>query len=96
LKTHLFGELDLDLDKPAKEIYKEAFRISECCGYFIDSDKVKIVVSGSDNEICYLFVKDDKVTKIRRAQFSDSRKIIVPWHEVKKGSYQTIYEVDGL
>lgn len=91
--THLFGELDLDLSKSYDEIYRKAFDIGECCGYFADlvKDKTKIMVSGGDNEACIIYFKDGKVYKVKRAQFQDNGKILVPWQDVQIGSYEVMY-----
>jgi len=95
MKTHIFGELDLDLSKSFDEIYKKIFYISECCGYMPDHNKQKtlITVSGSDNCVAKIEFKNNKVFKVTRMQHSDDLDIIVDWHEVKIGSYISIYEV---
>jgi len=95
LKTHIFGELDLDLTKSFDEIYKKIFYISECCGYMPEHNKEKtlITVSGSDNCIAKISFVSGIVNKVLRKQVADNGEIIVPWHEVKKGSYISIYEV---
>jgi len=91
MKTHLFGELDIDLDMPPGKIYKKIFEIGESCGYYASTSKNKIHVSGGDNMACQiLFDENGKVKKITRAQFYDSGEILVKWHEVKKGSYEPI------
>lgn len=95
--THLFGEMDLDLDLSFDEIYKKAFDICECCGYMIDvkakQPNVKLLdLIGCDGEVCKIHFLNNKVNRIKRAQFSDSGQIIKDWHEVKKGSYVSIYE----
>lgn len=92
--THLFGEMDLNMDLSFDEIYKKAFDICESCGYMIDQyEKKKIKLFGCDNEIVVIsFDENQKVEKIQRAQYSDDKEIIKAWHEVKKGSYVSIYE----
>lgn len=95
--THLFGEMDLDLDLSFEEIYKKAFDIAENCGYMIDvkskqPNVKRIDLIGCDNEVVKIHFKDGIVNKITRAQFSDSGQILKDWHEVKKGSYVSIYE----
>jgi len=97
LKTHLFGEMDLDLDKSFDEIYKKAFDCAESCGYMIDSKQkqphvLRLDLVGCDGEVCKIHFLDGKVNKVMRAQFSDSGQILKDWHEVKKGSYVSIYE----
>ena len=93
-KTHLFGEMDLDLDLSFDEIYKKAFACAEACGYMIDQyKKNKLKLFGTDNEICVIDFKNEKVIKVMRAQYSDDKKLIVKWHKVKKGSYISIYKV---
>ena len=89
MKTHLFGELDLDLSKSYNAIYKKAFDIGEACGYFADRNKsqTKIRISGSDNNVASIFFENGKVTKVTRAQYTDNGNILVPWAEVKIGSY---------
>jgi len=91
--THIWGELDLDLTKSFKQIFEKIFDISEACGYFPDrnNNKTEIIVSGSDNCICKIHFKNNKVDKVRRAQFSDSGKIIVPWQNVIIGSYEVMF-----
>jgi len=88
--THIFGELDLDLSKSFMQIFEKVFDISEACGYFPDrnNNKTKITCSGSDNYICVIHFKNDKVYKVRRAQFSDNGKIIMEWQDVLIGSYE--------
>lgn len=34
---HFFGEMDLDLSKTPTQVYKQAFRISEACGYMVEA-----------------------------------------------------------
>ena len=93
-KTHLFGEMDLDLDLSFDEIYKKAFACAEACGYMIDQyKKNKLKLFGTDNEIVVIYFEKEKVSKVMRAQYSDDKELIVKWHEVKKGSYISIYEV---
>lgn len=85
--------MDLNLDLSYEEIYKKAFHCADSCGYDIDRYKNAIKLFGSDNEIAIIyFNRNKKVRKIMRAQFSDNREIIKDWHEVKKGSYVSIYE----
>ncbi len=89
--THLFGELDIDLDKSFQEIFDKIFDIGESCGYYASKSKNKIHVSGGDNMAVQIeFSLLGKVVKIRRAQFHDSGEILVKWHDVKKGSYEPV------
>ena len=37
-KTHLFGEMDLDLTKTFTSVYKDACYIAEQCGYWVRKD----------------------------------------------------------
>jgi hypothetical protein len=85
-KTHIFGELDLDLSKGPGKIYDEAFRISEMCGYFVDLPKngKQIIVSGSDNDVGTITFNDEgKVISVHHYQMNDESDIITPVHEVK-------------
>jgi len=50
LKTHLFGEMDLDLSKGPGKVYDDAFEIAENCGYGITIDTQLIELYGSDGE----------------------------------------------
>ena len=95
MKTHIFGELDIDLSKSFDEIYKKIFHCSECCGYYPDHNKERtlITVSGSDNCVAKIQFKNNKVFRVTRMQHADGGEIIVPWHEVKIGTYISIYEV---
>lgn len=34
---HFFGEMDLDLSKTLNQVYKQAFKISEACGYMVEA-----------------------------------------------------------
>lgn len=89
--THLFGELDIDLDMTHKEIYFKVFDIGENCGYYVDDKKSGMRITGGDNMAVIIhFDENDKVDKIKRAQFYDNGAILVKWHEVKKGSYEPI------
>jgi len=47
-QIHLFGEMDLDLSKPANEVFKKAFDIAEACGYFVEAFSEYIDVRGED------------------------------------------------
>lgn len=90
-KTHLFGEMDLDLDLPFNKIFEKAFHCAESCGYMIDQYKQNMIkLYGTDNEIAVIYFKKGIVTKIMRAQYLDGGTLIVPWHEIQKGSYDPI------
>lgn len=85
-KTHIFGELDLDLSKGPGSIYDEAFRIAEACGYYIELPKneSKIIVTGSDGEhATILFAKGGKIQKVTLSQTDDDDNIIMPEHEIE-------------
>ena len=95
--THLFGEMDLNLDLDFDKISKKAFHICESCGYMIDAKSYNpnskiLELVGSDNEVVKIYFINNKVDRVKRAQFSDSGQILKEWHEVKKGSYVSIYE----
>jgi hypothetical protein len=39
VKTHLFGEMDIDFSRPVDQIYKKAAHIAEACGYVVTHEK---------------------------------------------------------
>ena len=83
-KTHIFGELDLDLTKKPDEIYDEVFKISEDCGYMPDKKNHKIYCSGSDNDHCTIhFTVLGKVARVVHYQTDDYGAIITPPHEIQ-------------
>ena len=69
LKTHLFGEMDLDLTKNTDQIYKAAFYVAEQVGDFLNWDnKEKILyIYGSDLEQVKIHFKNDRVFKVLRS-----------------------------
>jgi len=84
MKTHIFGELDLDLTMKPDAIYAEAFRIAECCGYSILKEDEKILVAGSDNDHCTIwFTVLGKVASVKHYQTDDDGAIITPLHEIQ-------------
>lgn len=84
-KTHIFGELDLDLSKGVGAIYDEAFRIAEACGYFVDLPKPgnQIIVAGSDGEFATITFDGGILKTVHLYQCDDDGNIIVPVHEIK-------------
>lgn len=59
-QIHFFGEMDLDLTLSKTEIYEKAFYIAEACGYMADINNDIIGLYGRENEVFYLFFKDNK------------------------------------
>jgi len=71
---HFFGEMDLDLSKSSGQVFKEAFRIAECCGYMVtrkggrdafnperaDNKIERITLYGLEGEVFKLWFKDSK------------------------------------
>lgn len=56
---HFFGEMDLDLNLSKLFIYDKAFDIAENCGYNVDINGEVIALYGREEEIFYLFFKDN-------------------------------------
>lgn len=48
-KIHIFGECDLDLEKSAKEVWKDLFNICEETGFFPTQEKYGFSVVGPFN-----------------------------------------------
>jgi len=73
-KTHLFGEMDLDLTKKPNQIYKQVFYISEQCGYMPhqtgDKDSGCITIAGSDCELAKIYYHKDKVEDVKISEDS--------------------------
>jgi hypothetical protein len=63
---HFFGEMDLDLSKTKKEIYKRACDIAENCGYFVEhgKDNSLILHSTYEGSFTLYFDQDDKFVKV--------------------------------
>lgn len=95
--THLFGEMDLDFSQSMNKVIDKAKDIAENCGYYVhvvpSEKKLWIFMSGSDNEQIKITYNVGKLELIERCQTDDEKNVIVPIHEVKVGSYQSIYEV---
>ena len=83
MKTHIFGELDLNLKLGPDKILKEAIRIAELCGYHVDAGNGVINVGGSDNDFAIItFNEDGIVKKVQHYATDDDWNIIIPVHEV--------------
>lgn len=66
--THLFGEMDLYLDKSPKQIAKHAVSIAEQCGYFVMWDGDILKVGNLDGyEKAYIYFEKNKVVKVERS-----------------------------
>jgi len=95
--THLFGEMDLDFSVSMQKVIDKAKDIAENCGYSVhvtpSEKKLWIFMSGSDNEQIKITYNVGKLESIERCQLNDEGKVIVPIHEIKVGTYQSIYEV---
>jgi len=76
-QIHLFGEMDLDVSKEPKQIYKKACDISQCCGYVTsmtegsNKDKGSIDINGEDCQDSLivtnrLYYEANKITKIQK------------------------------
>lgn len=83
-KTHIFGELDLDLSKGPGTIYDQALDISEQCGYFITLGNSQIIVEGTDNDVATItfHLKGPRVTVHHYAK-DDDGNMVIPVREVK-------------
>ncbi len=67
-RIHLFGEMDLDLTDTPKNIFKEAFRIAELCGYEVVSGNGLIKLASQDYDLVKIYHKNDKVTKVEKSE----------------------------
>jgi hypothetical protein len=88
MKTHLFGEMDLDLSKSYKVIAKKAFNIAEMCGYMVQTDPLEsyIYMEGADLEVVTVkFFGNGKFDKAIIKQFTDrTGEIVLVSQEVIK------------
>lgn len=95
--THLFGEMDLDFSQSMQKVIDKAQDIAENCGYYVhvvpSEKKLWIFMSGSDNEQIKITYNVGKLVSIERCQLDDEKNVIVPIHNIKVGTYQSIYEV---
>ena len=71
-KTHLFGEMDLNLDVGSKAIRVQAFHIAEACGYFIKYSANLIELYSNDYDIVKITFENDKVAKVLRSEDNGS------------------------
>jgi hypothetical protein len=96
--THLFGEMDLDFSQSMQKVIDKSEHIAEMCGYSVhvtpSEKKLWIFMSGSDNEQIKITYNVGELVSIERCQLNDEGEVIVPIHQVKVGSYQSIYEVE--
>ncbi len=85
MKTHIFGELDLDLSKGPGKIWDEVFRISEICGYYPTLRKSgQIMVEGSDNDVATIcFDKNGNVEQVFHYANDDDGNRVIPLRKVK-------------
>lgn len=100
-KTHFFGEMELDLSKTPDKIYKEAFRIAECCGYGIDTTKQEDNVGSIDlyGEDCHdslqvvnrINIADNKVTKCQKVVYR-----ITGWNDQERREEKQLIQVYEL
>ena len=65
--VHLFGEMDLNLSLPRKEIVKEASRIAEACGYAGDNTDDTLTLLSNDYDKVKIKFDGDKVVKVTRS-----------------------------
>jgi hypothetical protein len=81
MKTHIFGELDLDLSKGPGRIYDEAFEISEQCGYMVSLGKSVIIVEGTDGDVAKIkFNRNEQKhfeIKVELYQVSNDKLVLV-------------------
>jgi hypothetical protein len=82
--VHFFGEMDLDLTKNSDQIYKEAFRIAECCGYVVTryfskefKGEEKISLYGHDAVAFQLWFFKKKFKMIAFRESGEKRQIRV-------------------
>ena len=59
-ETHFFGEMDLNLNLKIDALYKKAFYISECCGYFAERKGRFLTLWGREGEHFILEFGTDK------------------------------------
>lgn len=79
---HFFGEMDLNLSLTKDQIYDEAMRIAEACGYMVEWYKNSIGLLGQDYESAVImYDKDGHITTVRRSL--DNRKT---WDTLDFGS----------
>jgi len=71
-KTHLFGEMDLNLDVGYQAVKDQAFHIAEACGYFIKYSTNLIELYSNDYDIVKITFENDKVTKVLRSEDNGS------------------------
>lgn len=70
-KIQLFGELELDLAESRQRIYKDAFKISEACGYSIREEGDLIIIEGTDLERVEIKFQGSKAVSYTKIQYSD-------------------------
>ena len=81
MKTHLFGEMDLNLKLPVHKVFREAKRISECCGYVTTTEKGikdrsrdRIEIFGEDctdslQVVSVLYIENNKIAKVQKVVY---------------------------
>lgn len=67
-KTHLFGEMDLDLSKNIAHIHYEALKIASACGYRIGGNLTNVIhIYGTDLEEVKIYFESTKVKEVFRS-----------------------------
>ena len=66
--THFFGEMDLYLEQTDKQIYDNAFRASEDCGYWAEWDGETLKLASQDYDMAEIFFKNHKAISAKRSQ----------------------------
>jgi len=80
-KTHLFGEMDLDLTKSRKDIVKDCYNIACQVGDYLKTsdfdNKTKLLeIFGSDLEKVKIYFIDEKVSRVERALNGENWEIL--------------------
>ena len=93
---HFFGEMDLDLSKTPKQVYKKAFDIAENCGYMVEA--IKETQNNFKQQKPYPeFMTCNKLDKMFQGKFRlfEVRETAVQWLEESPLSRQIYTEIEG-
>ena len=81
-KTHLFGEMDLDLTQTAQDVFNKAYHISEMCGYITEAFDDHIDIRGEDCDDAFyvinrLHIDNKKIVGVtKRVYLYDDNKLL--------------------
>ena len=74
-RTWLFGEAEYESTESFDENFKRLWDCGEACGYMVEVEKHNvtrvIVIDGADLEHVRITFEGDKVTKIKKWQYTD-------------------------